>query len=109
MPGSESFAAAPTRFPLTVVRSRVRFPQLSIPPPVAPAYGSGASSNVAIPLSTELLGATRFPVITASRIVTVAPSVSSAPGAMKILRPWPPRSDPRPAPPRRATIGSRHR
>ena len=60
--------AAPARLSLTRVWSSVSVPSLEIPPPPESANGQHGSSE-----SIATLGAVRFPRMTLSRIVTVAP------------------------------------
>src|SRR5262245_60308799 len=81
--GVGSPEALPTRLLLTVVFARVRLPEVSMPPPNAQATGQpphGGNGTVSV-------GATRFPVITLSVIVTVAPSPKSlhAPSLKSVL------------------------
>ena len=85
---SESPAAVPTRLLLTAEFVSVNVPQLSMPPPTAPANGHGPVGQIGQNGScsglgpTVSVGATRFPVMTLFAIVTVAPPVKSAFGGI---------------------------
>jgi hypothetical protein len=57
---------------LTSVRSSVRLPQLSMPPPPAKAKGQGPPGHGG-PTGTVALGPTRLPLMTLSVTFTVAP------------------------------------
>src|SRR5215472_10353561 len=77
-------AAGPVVLSLTVVRTRVRFPQLSTPPPTAAANGHWPCGNPpgqVMPAGTVADGSARLPVITLSEIVTFAPGTGAGPAA----------------------------
>src|SRR5512146_120530 len=65
-----------------VVSVRVRFPQLSIPPPTAHANGQAFPSGQGGPNGSVFVGATRLPVIRLLAIVTSAPPLKSALGGI---------------------------
>src|SRR6476620_3456807 len=83
---SDSSEAFPTLLWLTEVRTTVRSPQLLIPPPITRANWHGPAGQ-ALPVGTVAAGATRFPVIALSVIVTVAPGPKSGPGGTSIPPP----------------------
>src|SRR5947209_4003079 len=86
-------AAAPTRLSLMVVLVTVSVPQLSIPPPYAPANGRRPLQAKVIsgghggPKLTVVVGATRLSVITLFEIETVAPPLKSAFGGISMPPP----------------------
>src|SRR5438128_2548877 len=83
----ESPEALPTRLLLTVVFARDTVPQLSMPPPNAPANGQLPPPGQGGPKGTVSVGATRLPVITLLLIVTVAPPLKSALGGISMPPP----------------------
>src|SRR5262249_3648644 len=69
--------ASPAMLSLTVVCSKVRFPQLSMPAPNAHAIRQGLPPGQGGPAGIARTGSAMLPVITLSEIVTVAPLTGS--------------------------------
>src|SRR4029453_17353511 len=79
--------ALPIRLLLTVVSASVSDPQLSMPPPNAPANGQGWPSGHGGPTGAVALGATSLPLTTLFAIVTVAPPLKSLFGGISMPPP----------------------
>ncbi len=85
-PPSASLATPRAVLCSTRVCLSVSVPQLSMPPPNAPANRHLPVGHSG-PIGTRTSGATRFPVITLREIVTVAPPEKSAFGGISIPPP----------------------